>query len=349
MLEKIRLGKTGLMVNRPGFGGIPIQRLAEDDAVTVVKRCLDLGVNYLDTANAYTTSERRIGKAIAGRNRADLVISTKSQSRNPDEVINHIKLSLQQLGTDYIDLFQFHNVSNFDTLEQVLAPDGLMAAVQETKQAGLVRHIGVTSHQHDVARAAIKSDRFETIMFPFNIITCEPAEELIPLTVAHDMGFIAMKPLAGGMLDNATLVFKYILQFPNVVPIPGIQFVPEIEEIVRVAEGLLQLTEAEQAEIQRLREKLGTTFCRRCDYCQPCTAGIAIALVMDVPSLIAKTQPDKVFEDPFAGMLLKAGDCVECGDCEERCPYHLPIREMVAKHYGMYQEARQQYLKRTKA
>jgi predicted aldo/keto reductase-like oxidoreductase len=269
-------------------------------------------------------------------------------SRDPVELKNHIRQSLQQLGIDYIDLYQFHNISTFDTLEQVLTPGGLLSVVEEAQQAGLVRHIGITSHQHDVAREAIKSDRFETIMFPFNFITREPAEELIPLAAEHDMGFIAMKPLAGGMLDNATLAFKYILQFPNVFPIPGIQFVREIEEIVRIAEGPLQLTEAEQAEIQMLREKLGTTFCRRCDYCQPCTAGIAISFVMDIPSLITKTLTDKIFEEPYPGIISKAGDCVECGDCEERCPYHLPIREMMAKHFEMYREARQQRLEQTK-
>jgi len=344
-LEKVRLGRTEMMVSRLGFGGIPIQRLSESDAIAVVKRCLDLGINYLDTANAYTTSEERIGKAISER-RKELIIATKSQSRNSDELKSHLQQSLKQLGVEYIDLYQFHNVSTFDTLDMVLAPNGPMVVIQEAKRAGLVKHIGVTSHQIDVAREAIKTDRFETIMFPFNFITCEPAEELIPLAREHDVGFIAMKPLAGGMLDNATLAFKYILQFPDVVPIPGIQWVHEIEEIVRVVEGPRQLTEAEQEQIQQLRDKLGKSFCRRCDYCQPCTAEIPISLVLDIPSLVEKTQPDKVFEDPFASMLLKASDCTECGDCEERCPYHLPIREMVASNFKMYEMARKKYQER---
>ena len=344
-MDKIRLGKTNLVVSRVGFGGIPIQRLSESDAIAVVKRCLDLGINYLDTANAYTTSEEHIGKAISGR-REKLVIATKSQSRDSGEVKGHLQQSLKQLGIEHIDLFQFHNISTFDTLEMVLAPNGPMAVIQEARQAGLVKHIGVTSHQIDVAKEAIKTDRFETIMFPFNFITCEPADELIPLAREHDVGFIAMKPLAGGMLDNATLAFKYILQFPDVVPIPGIQWVHEIEEIVRVVEGPRQLTEAEQGEIQRLRDKLGTRFCRRCDYCQPCTAGIPISFVLDIPSLVKKTQPDSIFMDPFSSMLEKAGDCVECNDCEERCPYHLPIREMVAENFKMYKMAKKEYQER---
>ncbi len=341
-METIRLGKTEMMVSKLGFGGIPIQRLAEDEAVAVVRRCLDLGITFIDTANGYTTSEERIGKAISGK-REKLILATKSGARTREGVESHLKLSLERLGVDYIDLYQFHGVSDSNALDTVLDPRGPMAAVEEARMAGVVKHIGITSHSMDVAKEAVKSDRFETIMFPFNFITCEPADELLPLAREHDVGFIAMKPLAGGMLDNATIAFKYLFQFPDVVPIPGIEKAHEIEELVKVLVGPRQMTDAEQQEMQRLREELGTRFCRRCDYCQPCTEEIAISTVMVSGSFTKRLPPERVFAGRFAEVLEKAANCTECGDCEERCPYHLPIIEMIAEQVKWFQEEKQKY------
>ena len=331
-MDKIRLGRTSLMVSKLGFGGIPIQRVSEDEAVAIVKRGLELGINYIDTANGYTTSEVRIGKAISGC-RQGLIIATKSLSRNSEEIRSHLNFSLERLGVEYIDLFQFHNVSDSKSLEMILEPNGPMSVLEEAKKEGQIRHIGVSSHQIDMAKELIRSDRFETIMFPFNLITSEPAEELVPLTREHDVGFIAMKPLAGGMLENVTIAFKYLRQFPDVVPIVGIQKLHEIEEIVQVMGSSPQMTGAELNEMQRLREELGNSFCRRCDYCQPCTAGIPISMVMATKSLLRNMPPQRIFVDAPADAFAKAANCTECGDCEERCPYHLPIREMIAENY----------------
>ena len=341
-MQKVRLGRTEMMVSRLGFGGIPIQRLSEDEAVAVVRRCLELGINFIDTANAYTTSEERIGKAISGQ-REGLILATKSQSRSRNGVERHLNLSLEKLGVEYIDLYQFHGVNNFKDLDRVLAPDGPLVLLEDAKNTGQIKHIGITSHQIDVAKAAVKSGRFETIMFPFNFVTCEPAEELLSLAREHDVGFIAMKPLAGGMLDNVTLAFKYLLQFPDVVPIVGIEKIPEIEEIVRVLDGAGPMTEAEQREIQRLREELGTRFCRRCDYCQPCTEEIPISTVMVSHSFAKRMPPERVFTGWIAEALEKAASCTECGECEERCPYHLPIREVIADRAQWYQEEKKKY------
>jgi len=236
-VEKIRLGKTGMMVSRLGFGGIPIQRVSEDKAVAVVKRCLELGITFIDTANVYTTSEERIGKAISGR-REGLILATKSTSRTREGVESHLKLSLEHLGVESIDLYQFHGVEDSRNLEMVLDPKGPMGVVEEAKRAGLVKHIGITSHSMDTAKEAVKTDRFETIMHPLNVVAHEAADELLPLAREHDVGFIAMKPLAGGKIDNITLAFKYLFQFPDVVPIPGIGEIREIEEIVQMLEGV---------------------------------------------------------------------------------------------------------------
>ncbi len=342
-MEKVKLGKTGLMVSRVGFGGIPIQRDTEEEAIAVVKRCIDLGITYLDTANGYTTSEGRIGKAIKGK-RESLIISTKSLARDSAVVKQHLQNSLKQLGTDYIDLYQLHNISNADDMKKALAPGGPLSVVKEAKKAGVVRHIGVTSHQVDTAKEVVRTGEFETIMFPFNFVTCEPAEELLPLVRESGMGFIAMKPFDGGMIENATLAFKYLLQFPDIVPIPGMQKVSEVDEIVKIGSGSLKLTAAETKEMESIRGGVGKFFCRRCDYCQPCSSGIAISIVLDTKSIIGKSQPSNVFSGPSGKRLEEAANCIECGDCEKRCPYQLPIMQMVSENYKFYQKAKQEYL-----
>ena len=338
-MDKIRLGRTELMVSRLGFGGIPIQRLSEEDAIDVVRKCLDFGITFVDTANAYSTSEERIGKAIADRP-VKPILATKSTSRDREGVEEHLNLSLKRLGVDSIDIYQFHGVSDFKSLEMVLDPEGPMAVVEKARQDGKIKHISVTSHSMDVAIEAVKTDRFATIMFPFNFITDEAVNELLPLCQQHDVGFIAMKPLAGGMLDNATLAFKYLFQFPDILPIPGIEYIHEIEEIVGILNGPLEMTEDEKQEMQRLRDELGTRFCRRCDYCQPCTEGIPISMVMNIRSFARRLPPERVFIGRIEEVMEKAAGCTQCGECEERCPYELPIRDTIAQNVEWYQEAK---------
>jgi predicted aldo/keto reductase-like oxidoreductase len=342
-VEKLRLGRTGLMVTRVGFGAIPIQRLPESDALAVVRQCLDMGINFIDTANAYTNSEERIGKAIAGRNRKDLILATKSLDRTAAGVEKHLHLSLKRLGTGYIDLYQFHNVSDASAMKAIFAPEGPLAVVEKAKQAGLVRHIGVSSHAIDIAKKLVKSDRFETMMFPFNFITREPGEELLPLARAHDVGFIVMKPLAGGVLENVILAFKYLFQFPDIVPIPGIEKAPEMAQILGILEGDWKLTQADNKEMKRLRAELGTRFCRRCDYCQPCTEGIQISLVMQTANILRRLPPQSVFAGGMTPEFEKAAGCSHCGECEKRCPFHLPIPNMVAEYNTLFRAERRKW------
>jgi predicted aldo/keto reductase-like oxidoreductase len=335
-MKTMRLGKTGLEVSRVGFGGIPIQRLTEDEAIRVVQRCLDLGVTFIDTANGYTTSEERIGKAIAGR-REQVVIATKSGGKDKQTALEHLELSLRRLNTDYLDLWQFHGVSTFEAYEQILGPGGAMEAAREALEAGKVRHIGITSHSMDVALKAVPSGLFETVQFPFNVITKEPADELVPLAKKHDVGFIAMKPFAGGMLDNADLAIKYLLQFDSVVPDPGIERTAEIEEIVDIVNGPWELTSQERQEIEDLRAQVDTRFCRRCEYCQPCPQGVRISTIMNLPSFVKRFPKERLLSDWIAGAMATGKDCIECGECEEKCPYHLPIREMIVEYMEVYE------------
>ena len=342
-MERMRLGKTGMMVSKLGFGGIPIQRLTQDDAVAVIKRCLDLGITYLDTANAYTTSEECIGKAIAGRNRKDIIIATKTGARDRAGAEKHLQLSLKHLGTDYIDLYQFHNIADKDSFNKVMAPGGAMEVFQEAKKAGVIKHIGVTSHSLDMAKEMVVSDIFETILFPFNFITDEAERELLPLCREHDVAFICMKPLAGGMLDNATICFKYLFNFPDVIAIPGIEKISEIEEIVGILNRPYKMTKAEEQEMQRLRDELGSSFCHRCDYCRPCTNDIQISTVMIAPSFFKRQPPERFFTGGTAEAVLKAADCTECGECETRCPYHLHIIDTLSERVVWFREEKARY------
>jgi predicted aldo/keto reductase-like oxidoreductase len=315
-------------------GGIPITRLSESKAIEVLRRCFDLGVTFVDTANAYGSSEERIGKAITGY-RNQVVIATKTGGRSKTTALEHLELSLQRLQTDYIDLWQLHNLSTFKVYKRVLRSGGAMEAAREALKTGKIRHIGMSSHSLDVALHAVPSGNFETIQFPFNFVNTEAADELIPLCQEHDVGFIAMKPFAGGQLSDADLVIKYLLQFDGVVPDPGVKECREIEEIVDIVNGSWKLTPRENGKIEKIRFKLGKRFCQWCGYCQPCPQGV------DVPSLMnARTAGS--YGDGFFSRLTKAVEsaknCIQCGECEEKCPYQLPIREMIVENVKFYEE-----------
>jgi len=339
-MEKVRLGRTDMMVSRIGFGGIPINGITEDDAIAVVKRSLDLGINYIDTAPMYGTSEERIGKAIAGRE--GVLLTTKTHAMNHEEVKNDLDNSLKTLGREAIDLYQFHSVSDFKTYESITAPNGLLSVVQEARQAGKIKHIGISSHQIDVAKAAIISGYFETIMFPFNFIANEAADELLPLAREHDVGFIAMKSLAGGRIDNIKIAMKYLFQFPDIVVLPGIGKIEEIEEIIGILEDP-QMTPAEQDEMLRLREQLSPRFCRHCDYCQPCSQNLAIVMLMDFEAISRAFSPERLYEGDFAETFKVAATCDDCGECEKRCPYDVKIRELISEYVAQYEDGRQEY------
>ena len=275
-MRTVDLGRTGLRVAEVGFGGIPIQRLSAAEAVAVVLGCLDLGVNLIDTAHGYTTSEERIGQAIAGR-RQGLVLASKTPARTGDEARAHLEQSLARLGVDHIDLYQLHGVNNEARWEEVTAPGGPLDVLRQAQREGLIGHIGASSHQIDVARKAVRSGYFATIMFPFSFVGPEPALELLEVCRQEGVAFLAMKPMGGGLLQNAAVAFGYLRQFPDAVPVVGIERLAEMAEIVSIYQRPPGLTPAQQQEMERIRAELGPVFCRRCDYCQPCPAGIHIS------------------------------------------------------------------------
>ncbi len=328
-MEYTTLGKTGLRISRMGFGGIPIQKV--DAAVTrkLMERLVERGVNYIDTARGYTVSESYLGEALVGL-RDRFVVATKSMARTKETMARDIETSLSNLKTDYIDLYQIHNPSLAE-LEQVVAPGGALEALLEAKAAGKIRHLGVTAHMATVFERALEMDWVETVMFPYNIVETQ-GEALMRRCTEQNVGFICMKPLAGGALEDANLALRFIASNPDVsVVIPGMYDLREIDENIAALENNAPLTAQETEKIDTIRRELGTQFCRRCNYCQPCTAGISISGIFVLEGYLNRYGLGDWARQRYAAMDKKAGDCVGCGVCETRCPYQLPIREMLAR------------------
>lgn len=328
IMEYRRLGKTGLNVSVIGFGGIPIQRINDEDAKGVILRAEELGINFIDTARGYTVSEEYIGNALKGR-RDKWIIASKSMARTKEAMEKDIEISLENLKTDYIDLYQVHNVKELDTYNQILGENGAVAALLEAKKAGKIGHIGITAHTMTALGAAIESDVFETIMYPYNIIENQ-ADELFDKARKLDIGIIAMKPMAGGALTNGALAMKYILKNENItLAIPGMGTIEEVEQNCSAAEGTGALTNEELEECMKIAKDLGQNFCRRCGYCAPCPKGIDIPYNFILKAYVENYDLKDWANGRYKIMESHAGNCVECGLCEKKCPYDLSIRNML--------------------
>ena len=328
-MEYDTLGKTGLKVSRLGFGGIPIQRIDAEGTKELMHRLLDAGVNYIDTARGYTVSEEYLGYGLEGI-REHFILATKGRGWTKAEMEENVAISLKNFRTDYIDLYQFHNPSLQD-LETITAPGGALEALEEAKAAGRIRHIGITAHSTEVFEKALELPWVETIMFPYNIVENQ-GEALIKRCKEKNVGFICMKPLAGGAIEDATLALRYIVQNPCVsVVIPGMAEPRELEENLAAVCNTAPLDREELQKIQAIRDQLGTQFCRRCNYCAPCTVGIQIPQVFVLEGYLTRYGLADWAKGRYADMHAKASDCIQCGACESRCPYHLPIRQMMQK------------------
>ena len=318
-MDQIRLGRTELYVSKTAFGALPIQRISHADAVKLVRRAYESGINYFDTANAYTDSEEKLGAALHDV-RHEVIISTKSGGGDKKTVQTHIEESLRRLQTDYIDLFQFHNPAQLPDPED---PDGPFAAVLEAKQKGYIRHIGITNHRLKVARAAIDSGNFETMQFPFCYLAAPQDLEIVEKCKAADMGFIAMKGLSGGLLNNAEACYAFMQEYPNVVPIWGIQREEELDQWLELTARDPHVTPEIQAVIDKDRKELAGNFCRSCGYCLPCTAGIDIPQAARMSALLRRSPYQPYMSDEWYAKMHKIEECVHCDACKSRCPYGL--------------------------
>jgi uncharacterized protein len=330
MHDRVRFGRTGLMVSRLAFGGIPIQRLSRRDGVRLVADTLGLGVNFIDTAHSYGHSEELIGEAMRTVSRASLVIATKSPSADRKGFLADLDESLRRLRTDYIDIFQFHGVSSREKMAAVMGPGGALEGMEEGIRAGKIRFPAFSSHSLPIAAEMIRTGRFDAVQVPFNFVDFQAADEVIPLARQADMGIIAMKPLGGGLLDDARLCFRFLLQYPGVVADPGIETASQLREIIDVMESGGPLSDEEHRRIGEYREQLGGEWCHRCEYCQPCPRGIPISTVLTAKSFTVRMPVEKVRS--FVESPMKAAEsCEECRQCVERCPYHLDIPVLLQK------------------
>ena len=323
------LGKTGLKISRMGFGGIPIQRIDAAGTRALMHQLMEAGVNYIDTARGYTVSESYLGEALEGI-RQHFILATKSMARTKEAMAADIETSLKNLRTDYIELYQVHN-PNLAQLEQVIGAGGALEALLEARTAGKIGHIGLTAHSKEVFEKALELDWVETIMFPYNIVETQ-GEALIKACAEKNIGFVDMKPLAGGAIEDAALAMRFVTANPDVtVVIPGMATAEEITQNIDAVSSTAPLTEEEKAAVQKVRETLGTQFCRRCNYCAPCTVGINIPSVFLFEGYLLRYGLEDWARDRYATIPVKASACVECGVCETRCPYELPIRTMMKK------------------
>ena len=329
MKERI-LGRTGLKVRRIGLGGIPIQQISEEEAVKVVRHCYEVGINYFDTARGYTVSEERIGKALEDV-RDEVFLATKSGRRTREGLLEELAISLKNLRTDWIDVYQLHGVSSSEQWDQVRSPGGALEALHQARDEGKIHHLGITSHDPALLTEIVKADIFETIMIPYNYLSTLPAEELLPLCRNMSVGTVIMKPFGGGAFSDARIALKFLLGNEDVdVVIPGMMSIAEVDENVALGLGPYSLSNEEQDLIERDRRELGNQFCRACNYCQPCPQEIPISMVLRWETFEKRMG----WSDRLGSSLMEAADkadtCIECGDCEPKCPYELPVRELLS-------------------
>lgn len=332
-MNTVTLGRTGISVAQNQFGALPIQRISKDEAVALVHRAYDGGMRFFDTARAYSDSEEKLGVAFEGM-RDKVYIASKTMAKTPGEFWEQLDTSLANLHTDYLDIYQFHCV------DQVWAPgdgSGMYECMLQAKEQGKIRHIGVTAHKLEVAFDLVNSGLYETLQYPFSYLASEREHELVALCKQKDVGFLAMKGLAGGLITRSDAAMAYIAQFDNVLPIWGIQRESELDEWLSYFKDTPQMTPELQAFVVKEREQLAGNFCRGCGYCLPCTADIMINQCARM-SLMLRRAPSKAWLTPqMQAEMAKVRDCTECGICMTRCPYGLDIPNLLKRNYEDYQ------------
>ena len=339
-MKYIRLGKSELNVSRVGFGGIPIMRGSFENAAQCLQTAIDLGINYIDTATDYGDSEEKIGQALKKLDRNKLVIATKSPPKDVQHLEKCIDQSLKRLQIDEIDLYQFHCINNEEVLKRAI---DLLPVLEKAKAKGKIRHIGATVHGVEFINKVLEMDVFETIMIALNFIVTEAADVALPNARKKDIGVIAMKPMAGGHIDNANLAFKYFLDFDDIVPLVGIEKPEEIKQIVKILDDNIPANEVELREMETIRKEQGERFCRRCEYCMPCEHGVKIFPMTIFKSFAARFPIKDLVSGNWNDIIDSYSKCIQCGECEKKCPYNLEIREILKENAAYFKELQSQF------
>ncbi|MTI65660.1 MAG: aldo/keto reductase [Firmicutes bacterium] len=330
MLKRI-LGKTEFEVSVIGFGGIPIQKVDKDTAIKLITKASEEGINFIDTATGYGKSEELIGYGIESVGREKWIVATKCPVRDYEGMKEKIKESLDKLKVDCIDLYQLHNVKTKEQYNKVMGEDGALKALKEAKENGLIKEIGITSHDLHILEKAVETEEFSTIQFPYNPVETR-AETLFKRANELNIGVIVMKPIAGGAITNVNYSLRFILENEDVTTvIPGMKEIKHIEDNASVGNKYVALSSEERNILLDEAKELGTEFCRRCGYCQPCPQGIDIASQFVLEGYLLRYDLEKWAKKRYSGLEHTADECIECGECENKCPYDLPIREMLKR------------------
>jgi len=332
-MEQVILGTTGIKVNKNGFVALPIQRIDREAAATLLKRAYLNGINFFDTARFYTDSEEKIGFALA-EVRSNIYIATKTMCTKVEQFWEQLNTSLEQLKTDYVDLYQFHNPS---FCPKPGDGTGLYEAMLKAKEQGKIRHIGITNHRLPVAMEAAESGLYETIQFPFSYLATEKEKELVTLCREKGIGFIAMKALSGGLITNSAAAYAWLAQYDNVLPIWGIQKEKELEEFIFYIDHPPILTKELMEIIERDRIQLGKDFCRGCGYCLPCPAGIDIPTCARMSLMIRRAPVSVYLNDSWKDKMKIIEECLHCDHCRNHCPYGLDTPKLLEENWADYQ------------
>jgi predicted aldo/keto reductase-like oxidoreductase len=317
-MKSVRLGKTGILVSGLGFGGIPITRLAFNEAASLVRYCFDQGITFFDTANAYGDSEPKIGSALQDV-RKQVTLATKTLERDAAGAMGQLEKSLEHLKTEHIDIYQIHNISYHEELEKVLGHGGAYEALAQARDQGKIGHIGFSSHNLDIAVRVCRTGLFATVQIPFNLIEHDPAEKLFQVARQHDMGIIA-----------------------DVIPIPGVESKREVDENLQYYRAPQALSQQDWAEIEKIRTEMGTRFCHRCEYCLPCPEGVVIWRVLLFKAQAKRFLPETAIKMAAEPMKM-AENCAQCGECEAKCPYELPVPDLINETLDYYRQFCEQH------
>lgn len=333
-MVQVTLGKTGITVNKNGFGALPIQRISKKEAVYLLQKAYHHGITFFDTARVYTDSEEKLGEAFQDI-RSHLIISTKIPSFTAEGFWKDLETSLNFLKTDYIDILQFHNPP---FCPKPGDKSGLYDAILKAKQQGKIRFIGITNHRLSVAEEAIDSGLYDTLQFPFCYLATEKDLKIVEKTKAANMGFIAMKALSGGLITNSAAAYAYLAQFEHVLPIWGVQKESELNEFLSYITTPPVLNQSLEAVIKADRSQLLGNFCRGCGYCMPCPANIEINTCARMSLLIRRSPSAAQLTNEVQKKMAKIKDCLHCNQCKSKCPYHLDTPALLEQNYQDYQE-----------
>ena len=333
-MRQITLGKTGITVPQNAFGALPIQRVSQEMAVKLLRRAYEGGMRFFDTARAYSDSEVKVGEAFDGM-REKVYIASKTAAKTPEEFWTQLETTLTNLRTDYLDLYQLHCV------DQCYRPEdgtGMYECMLEAKKQGKIRHIGITTHKLYIAEEIVESGLYETLQYPFSYLSSEKEIALVKKCKEADMGFIAMKGLAGGLINQSEAAMAFMTQFDNVLPIWGIQKETELEEWISYMEETPQMTEEWSAYIEKEQQELTGEFCRGCGYCMPCPAGIQINQCARMSLMLRRAPSAAWLTEEMQAEMKKIEGCLECKKCMSKCPYELNTPELLKKNYEDYKK-----------